>query len=342
MKVLCLWYANAEEQEIVRDTLGHNVEILAPVGNYLSRYDCDFTDVKDLLPEADAILAFSVPSGALELARNLKFFSWLHSGVDDLSLMGALQLFRTKGVRLANVRGANAIAVAEQATMFMLALAKRTLLKHQATTEGRFLFPLYADDFRSGMLSGRTVGIIGTGNIGSRIAKHAKGFEMSVIGLRRSKSNDPLDNFDEIHTIDKLKDILPELDYVIIAAPDTKETHQLFGASELSAMKTSAYLINVSRGMIVQEKPLYDALVSNAIAGFATDVWWQYNYGQTFPIGWGSRLGIQKLNNVVLSNDQAANADDVLQRNIKWGSENLRQFLSGEEIKREVNLNLGY
>ncbi|MFA1676038.1 NAD(P)-dependent oxidoreductase [Rhizobium mongolense] len=342
MKVLCLWYATEEEKNFISARLPAGTEVVAPEGNYLSRFDCEYADVAHLAPDADAILAFSVPDGILQVCDNLKMFSWLHSGVDDLGLMGALDLFKNRGVKLANIRGANAVAVAEQAMMFVLALAKKTLLKHQATEEGRFLFPLYADEYRSAMLHGRTIGVIGIGNIGGRIAKHAKGFEMEVLGVRRSKEGQPVEYVDTIYGIDQLHDVLPKCDYVVLATPDTKDTHGFIGAAELAAMKRSAFLINVSRGMLVQEKPLYEALTSGQLRGFATDVWWQYNYGQTFPIGWGSRLGIHKLPNVTLSNDQAANADDVLQRNIQWGTENLAEFLAGQPMKREVRLELGY
>lgn len=342
MKVLCLWYATEEETNFIKAALPAGSEVVAPKGEYLSRFDCDYSDVKHLAPDADAMIAFSVPDGVLDIAENLRVFSWLHSGVDDLGLMGALDLFKRRGVKLANIRGANAVAVAEQAMMFVLALAKKTLLKHRATEEGRFLFPLYADEHRSAMLHGRTLGIIGVGNIGGRIAKHAKGFDMQVLGVRRTKDGPPVDFFDAMHGVDELHEVLAKCDYVVLATPDTKETHQFFGAAELSAMKRSAFLINISRGMLIQEKPLYDALMSGILRGFATDVWWQYNYGKSFPIGWGSRLGIQKLPNVTVSNDQAANADDVLRRNIQWGTQNLVEFAAGGPMKREVRLDLGY
>jgi phosphoglycerate dehydrogenase-like enzyme len=342
MKVLCLWYATDDEITFIKDALPAGVEVVAPKGEPLSRFDCDYADVEHLAPDADAILAFSVPDGVLKVARNLKIFSWLHSGVDDLGLMGALDLFRERGVKLANIRGANAVAVAEQAMMFVLGLAKKTLLKHQATEEGRFLFPLYADEYRSAMLHRRTIGVIGVGNIGSRIAKHAKGFDMQVLGLRRNAEGPLPDFFDEMYGIEQLHRVLPHCDYVVLATPDTKETHQFFGKEELAVMKSSAFLINISRGMLIQEKPLHEALTSGQLRGFATDVWWQYNYGKTFPIGWGSRLGIHKLANVITSNDQAANADDVLERNIRWGVQNLAEYYAGEPIKREVTLSLGY
>lgn len=110
MKVLCLWYATDDEISYIKGAMPIGTEVMAPKGDYLSRFDCAYSDVKQLAPDADAIIALSVPEGALEIAKKLKVFSWLHSGVDDLRQMGALSLFKQRGVKLTNIRGANAIA----------------------------------------------------------------------------------------------------------------------------------------------------------------------------------------------------------------------------------------
>ncbi|MER9664146.1 2-hydroxyacid dehydrogenase [Mesorhizobium sp. M0159] len=342
MKVLCLWYASEEEKNMIKSALPDGFEVVAPRGQYLSRFDCDLDHVKHLAPDADAIIGLSVPDGLFDYTEKLKVFSWMHSGCDDLRLMGVLDRFKQRGVKLANIRGSNAVAVAEHAMMFVLALAKKTLLKHTEMYEGRMVFPNYADETQSSMLHGRTMCVIGLGNIGGRIAKYAKAFDMRVVGVRRRKG-EPVENVDAVYGIDELRDVLPRCDYVVVAAPNTKETSGLFGEAELAAMKKSALLVNVSRSGLVQEKPLYEALTSGRLAGFAADVWWQYSFGQTFPAGGiGSRLAIHKLPNVLTSGDQAANAEDVLQRNIQWGTENLVEFFAGKPMQREVSLELGY
>ncbi|WOH52463.1 NAD(P)-dependent oxidoreductase [Bradyrhizobium sp. sBnM-33] len=341
MKVLCFWYATEDEINYIKKAMPPGTEVVAPKGDYLSRFDCAYSDVKHLVVDADAIIALSVPQGALELAKKLKVFSWMHSGVDDLRQMGVLSLFRERGVKLANIRGANAVAVAEQAMMFVLALAKKTLFKHQALQERNKPFPLYADEYRSAMLHGRTMGIIGLGNIGSRVAKHAKGFDMHVLGVRRNKGK-PVENVDSVHGLDELHSVLAKCDYVVLATPNTTETYQFFGAAEIAAMKRGSFLVNVSRGNLTQEKPLYEALKSGHLRGFAADVWWSYGFGSAFPAGSGSRLKVHMLPNVIGSDDQAANADDVLERNIEWGTQNLAEFAAGKPLTREVNLDLGY
>ena len=341
MKILCLWYATEDELDSIRRAMPQGTDVVAPTGEYLSRFDAAYSDVADHAVDADAIIGFSVADGVLQIAKQLKLFCWLHSGVDDLAQIGALALFRERGVKVANIRGANAIAVAEQAMMFVLALAKKALLKHQAAQQRDLLFPLYADQYRSGMLHERTIGVVGVGSIGARIAKHAKGFDMRVLGVRRNSAQ-AVECVDSMHGMDELHAVLAQCDYVVLAAPNTPETHQFFGKAELAAMKPSAFLINISRGMLIQEKPLFEALTTGGLRGFAADVWWRYGFGNTFPVGWGSRLGIHKLPNVICSSDQAANADDVLQRNIAWGTESLMEFVAARPISREVRLDLGY
>lgn len=340
-KVLCLWYASESEKASIRDALPPGTEVVGAEGDYLSRFDCSYDDVAEHLPDVDAMIGFSVPPRLLEDAPNLKFFSWLHSGVDDLEQIGVLAHFRRNGIRIANIRGANAVAVAEQAMMFVLAQAKKTLLKDAAAREGRLLFPLYADEYRSSMLDGRTMAIIGVGSIGGRIAKHAKGFDMKVLGVRR-KASEPAENFDAIHGMDELHDVLAQSDYVVLAAPSTTETYGMIGSAELAAMKSGSYLVNISRGGLVHEKAVYEVLTSGQLRGYAADVWWHYEYGRAFAIGLGSRLGVHRLPNVVASFDQSANADDVLERNIAWGTESLVEYASGQPLTREVDLGLGY
>lgn len=194
--------------------------------------------------------------------------------------------------------------------MLLLSLARKTILKHQAARESRKLFPLWGDEHRSAVLPGRTIGVIGAGSIGSRIAKRAKGFEMHVLGVRRNKEH-PAEHVDSVHGIDELHSVLTECDYVVLATPLTKETNGFFGKPALNAMKPTALLVNVGRGNVIQEKALYEALNSGRLRGYATDVWWDYDSGRSMPHSYftPSRLGIEKLPNVLCSLGEAHNAE---------------------------------
>lgn len=337
MKVLCMWYATEDEINYIRGALPDNAEVVAPKGEYFSRFECTCSELAPLAEDANAFIGFALPRGLVKIANKLKLLCWLHSGIDDLDR----SLLKERGVKVANTRGANAVAVAEHAMMLLLAVAKKALLKHQAMLEGRRIFPTWADETRSAALQGRTIGVIGVGSIGSRIAKHAKGFDMHVLGVRRNKEH-LVQHVDSMHSMDELHAVLPRCDYVVVATPNTDETYQFLGKPELAAMKPSAFLINIAREKCIQEKPLYDALVSGRLRGFAADVWPRYEFGEALPIGYTSRLEIHKLPNVIGSLGEAGNADDVLERHIQWGAENLSDFAMGRPIRREVGLDLGY
>lgn len=337
MKVLCLWYATKGEIDQIKNALPAGTQVVAPDGEYFSRFESTHQELKAHAIDADVFIGWSLPYGLLEIADNLKLLCWLHSGVNDLDL----RLLKERHVKVANVAGANGIAVAEHAMMFILALAKKTLAKHQVAQAGMRTFPVYGDEWRASMLSGRSIAIIGVGGIGSAIAKFAKGFDMHVLGVRRKKDQ-PVPNFDSMHGMDELHDVLAKADYVVLATPLTPATHQFFGKAEFAAMKQTAYLVNVARGNLIQEKPLYDALTSGRLRGFAADAWHRYEFGKAFPIGYMPRLGVHTLPNVVATIDQGANADDVMMRNIEWGLQSIVEHAADKPITREVDLDAGY
>ena len=128
-------------------------------------------------------MGWVTPPGALERAGALRLLCWLHAGIDELD---GQELSR-RGVSVCNVRGANAPAVAEHAVSLLLALAKRIPRRHQAVREG-LRVPLWEPGSQALMLGGRTVVVVGLGNIGSRIVRLLSGFEMRVIGVRRDPS----------------------------------------------------------------------------------------------------------------------------------------------------------
>ncbi|WP_420969506.1 NAD(P)-dependent oxidoreductase [Bradyrhizobium sp. B120] len=171
--------------------------------------------------------------------------------------------------------------------------------------------------------------------------RHAKGFGMRVLGVRRNKST-PVDNVDAMYGVDELISILPPCDYVVVATPNTPETIRFFGKAHFAAMKPTAFLVNVARGKCVQEQPLHEALTTGRLRGFAADVWPRYEFGQSFPIGYMSRLDVHRLPNVVGSLGEGGNADDLLERHMQFGCESVSEFVLGNPVRREVNLDRGY
>ena len=126
-----------------------------------------------------------------------------------------------------------------------------------------------------GEIRARTVGIIGYGHIGEAVAKRAAAFDMRVVGIRRSKQLTP-PFLDWLGTSDRLDDLLRESDFVVVACDLNKETEGMIGAPQLALMKSDSVIINVARGRIIAEEPLYNALKNKEIGGAILDTWYNY------------------------------------------------------------------
>jgi phosphoglycerate dehydrogenase-like enzyme len=138
---------------------------------------------------------------------------------------------------------------------------------------------------REDELGGKTLLIVGLGQIGGRLAQLAKAFDMRVVGLRR----DPAAGrgaADAVHAVRDLASLLPAADFVALTCPLTRETENLIDAEALARMKPSAYLVNVARGRVVDEAALVEALAAHRIAGAGIDVTWEEPLAASSPL-WG-------------------------------------------------------
>jgi phosphoglycerate dehydrogenase-like enzyme len=338
-KVLLTWQATAEEVGRVRAALPADTEIVAQrITPTLSRFDATYASLADDARDADAIMGWVLPPGILEIARELKLIAWLHAGCDELDF----PTLKRRGIRVTNLRGANSTAVVEHAMALLLGCAKRLIMKHRAVVEGTAL-PLYQNGVQGLMLEGRTLLVVGLGQIGSGIARRAKAFDMKVIGVRRNPEKGG-DHVDSIHGPSDLLSILPFADYVVLALPLTTESDQFFGEAEIGAMQSHAFLINIARGNLVRELPLFQALQDGRIAGYAADVWWTYtnSFPATYHFPVPSRTGLHKMPSVLGSGDQAANVEGIVMRNIDRGIQTLVEFASSKPLTGEIDLELGY
>ena len=277
----------------------------------------------------------------LDAAHQLRLVSWLHHGVDRLPLA----LLRDRKIAVANVAGPNgAVAgpVAEQALALMLACAKRLTINHDALRTARW--PGYWDrESVSRELIGGTVAIVGFGGLGQEIAVRTRAFGLRVLAVRRDPTR-PSPWADEVHGSESLHTALSRADFVVLCLPATDTTRGLIDADALRRMRPEAFLINVARGDLVDEEALFRALTENWIAGFGSDVWWDYAdqlpSGQHFPVP--SRLGIHRLPNVVGAGDQAANTFAARDRMIAVGVENVAEFAAGRVPERLVDADRGF
>jgi len=171
---------------------------------------------------------------------------------------------------MANASGVNADAVSHHAMGLVLALARQ--LHHARDQQhNRHWRPMISDlSQREDDLCGQTMLIIGLGEIGSRLARLAKAFEMKVLGVKQDVASHD-GTADEVYAPDQLQSVLARADFVVLCCPLNRSTREMIDANAFSAMKASAQLVNVARGGCVQEKALAAALTKGQIAGAAID-----------------------------------------------------------------------
>lgn len=202
----------------------------------------------------------------LETAHELRYVQAISAGYDQFSLDN----LNTRSIRLANARGVNADAVSHHAMGMVLTLARQL---HLARDQQKMSYwrPMVSDPARrEDDLCGQTMLIIGLGEIGSRLAKLAKVFEMRVLGVKQDISRHG-GVADEVYSPDQLPKLFGQADYVVLCCPLTSTTRNLIDKSALSRMKSTGQLVNVARGGCVDEAALADALTNGEIASAAID-----------------------------------------------------------------------
>ncbi|MBU2533423.1 MAG: 2-hydroxyacid dehydrogenase [Alphaproteobacteria bacterium] len=198
-------------------------------------------------------------------ARNLKLLQLLSAGYDAIDIDAA----REAGVPVCNNGGANAISVSEHAIMLMLTVARRVVWQHASVSAGRWRGNGPAP--RMYELSGKTLGIVGLGNIGKKTARLGKAFGMNVIyyDIKRL-SEDEADQAGVKFRV--LRELLRESDFISLHVPLNDSTRHMIGRAELEEMKPEAILVNTARGPVIDEKALYEHLSAGKIFGAGLDV----------------------------------------------------------------------
>lgn len=205
----------------------------------------------------------------LDRAAKLKYIQSIGAGYDQFPLKDLM----ARDIRLASASGVNQNAVAEHAMSLMLALNRHVHTGRDNQTKHIWRGMLGDLAKREDELIGKTLVIVGLGAIGSRLARFAKAFEMEVLATKRNPTIGET-SADEVFTPDKLTELIPRADFLVLTCPLTFETTHIIDASTLELMKSSSYLINVARGQCVDEQALVSALQVGQIAGAGIDHFW--------------------------------------------------------------------
>ena len=185
-------------------------------------------------------------------------------GVDNIDVAAATQ----HGVLVLNVPSANYMSVAEHTILAILALSRKLLVSDAKTRQGQWE---YRNQFYPMEINGKTLLIVGLGRIGQEVARKAKAFNLRLFGYDPFVSPEDMALLG-VQKADDVATCVPEVDFMSIHVPLTPTTRHMVNRDLLAKMKSTAYLINVGRGPVVDQKALYDALTQGIIAGAALDV----------------------------------------------------------------------
>ena len=273
--------------------------------------------------DVDAILSRSatISRPVIAASPKLKIVSRHGVGVDYVDIQACTE----HGVLVTITGDANYEAVSEQALACLLAVARKIALADAEMKAGKWERP----HLTGVELYRKVLGIVGLGRIGSRMAKHAKGFDMEVIACDPYIDPERALRFDA--TLVDLRTLLRRSDFVSLHVPLTEETEHMIGQAQLELMKPSAILVNTARGPVVDGQALYEALSIGTIAGAGLDVFEEEPLPADHPL--------RKLDNVVLTPHVAGQSEEAMVGVSIRAAENVLRVLRGETPPIELIVN---
>lgn len=281
----------------------------------------NFTNQIEDSYDANAIIVFPeyVTKVKLEKYSNLQWIQLYTAGFNSIDL----DYLEMRKIELSNARGVYSKTIAEDVIAKILTFNRN--IRGYSDNMQKALWQPLKSEFE---LVGSTVGIIGTGSIGTEIAKRLKAFETTIIGYRRTKHEEMF--FDDIYTGQVgLETLLTLSDYVILALPLNDESFHLINFDKLKLMKRTALLINISRGEIINQDDLIKALSMNLIRGAALDVTTPEPLPQDSPL-W-------HLPNAFITPHNAVSSPYLIKRLINFIMQNIKAFVGKKQVTNRVH-----
>ncbi|MFD3482270.1 2-hydroxyacid dehydrogenase [Streptomyces sp. NPDC058665] len=303
-------------------TDGHDWEFLA---------DLPDADVVRRLPTADVLVASRLTAPAAQAARRLRLVHVTGAGYDRIAI-DALP----PGTVVCNTFH-HGPSIAEHVVMTTLMLSRRVPRADRLMREGTWESVAVDPGVTLGTtLAGRTVGVVGLGEIGGQVVRAATALGMRARAVRRDpRAPVPGDlRLDRVDGEDGLDDLLAGSDVVVLTVPLSAATTGLIGAAQLARMRPDALLINVARGPLVQEDALFDALAARRIGGAGLDVWWSHPKDGTGAHGYTRPF--HTLDNVVMTPHHSGHTQETFANRAREIADNIGRLARGEPLTNVV------
>jgi phosphoglycerate dehydrogenase-like enzyme len=289
---------------------------------------CELNDIRDHIQGAQATFSWRLPADAVPNADKLVWMQGGGAGVESLLTTE----FVARNILLTNASGVSAPNMAEHAIAMVLAFARGIPRHVIAGTRHKWRDEtLGSDDFE---LGGQTAFVVGTGAIGSEIARRLKGLDVAVIGVRRNPERERSDWYDTVIGVNALPDQLGEADHVISSLPLTPDTRHLFDAKLFSSFKTGSYFYNLGRGGTVVQDDLIAAIQNGHLSGAGLDVVDPEPLPEDHPL-WD-------VPGVLITSHQSGGSNRTIDRLFALAMDNLERYTAGKELRNVVDQTAGY
>jgi phosphoglycerate dehydrogenase-like enzyme len=323
LKVVSTFPFTAASLQILKEAAGTEI-VVVTTSDELSVY----------LSDAEILCSYTVPANWRTLASKLRWLQFPGAGVDSLASTGLLDA--DSGVIVTTATGIHATTISEYVfgSMLMFNWNWPQMVRLQA----EHVWARSATWYHLGghELAGQTLGIVGVGSIGRRIAQLGRAFGMRVLGTRRSIQNqgDQELDVDQSFPPEQLHEMLRLSDFVVISVPLTRKTEKLIGETELRIMRRNAYLVNIARGRVIDEQALVRALSEGWIAGAGLDV----TEEEPLP----SESPLYSLPNVILTPHISGNSAHYDTRLAALFADNLKRYSVGQQLQNQYDPTRGY
>lgn len=272
-----------------------------------------------------SLLSDPIDADIINAAPNLKIIANYGAGFNNIDISAA----SARKIPVTNTPAVSTNATADLAWTLLLAIARRLVEGDKITRSGQFTgwAPLYHLGVE---ITGKTLGVIGMGNIGRAVARRAKGFEMKIIYFDKYRLSPELEQAMGLEFMSQ-EEVVKQADFLTLHTNYTPELHHMIGAKELSSMKPTAFLISAARGQMVDEAALLAALKNKTIAGAALDV---YEFEPKIT------PGLEKLDNVILSPHLGNATVETRDAMAQIAANNIIAVLNGDRPQTCVNPNI--
>ena len=293
-------------------------------------YSSKKRDDEEALRGADVMIGWSLEPAQLRSAGTLRWIYSITAAVDQFLYPELI----SSEIAISNAGSVHGPVVAEHAIAMMLALARRlpSAVRYQDRRKWA-MEAIWHEQPRPRELRGATLAVVGLGSIGAEVAQMAAALKMHVVGAREHPGRGAA-GAHEVVGLEALDSVLGRADFVVLAAPLTPRTHHLIDARRLQLFKPGAFLINVSRGALVDEAALGKALRDRRIAGAALDVF------EAEPLSRWSPLW--KMPQVLITPHTAFLTENAWHRHYEVFTANLKRYMAGQPLEGVVDKSRGY